>query len=871
MPIILYSKERQPYFEFLTDFPNQYVSQKEKESDDWIQHNMDFFSIQAYKQFVYNRDTFVKNYNLVKGILTRDDFYAEPEVVSMMDALKDRELPEHVQNYTITQPVLNTLKGELSKRPDGTRIKAMDDNSQSEELAFRTALLKQLVLQKAQIRLYESLSAQGIDASQISVEEVNRISEEQVAELIDNYTSTAENWGNHVLEAMKMEFNLKEKSEEAFLDLLISGREYYHIVETSANSLGFTTRAENPKNVWKMKTPDKKYSTDWYAGGTIHVMEMAQILEEFPFITKEEIDHLRKSSEQFAPFGSRESNLNLPGTGQNTIKYDTYDALIEREREFMSAYLDEDYSLYQDDIFGLANSRVSFGNKFSVVRAYWRSKIKVGRLTYWDEETQQELVMLVDENYKNNSHPGQIGKVEWSYTNQWYYGVKIGPDVYHVFPYKLLPYMPIIGVEYEARNSPVKSLVDMMKPFQMFFNVGVNQMWKILEKELGMQYETNIRKLLTPKDGDDQDVIENFKEVAKEEGLILVDDSPENTKVPLSNTSVSRALDLSRHNELQSRMQLSEWAKQTCYSLVGMTPERQGAVAATQTATGVNASLTQSYAQTEPYFVQHEYVQNLHYQALIDAAQYVESQKPTSTVSYISGEGEAAFIQVNGPDLKLPELKVYVTSRAKDQEAFQALKNLSQAALQNGASLADVAEIYTTDSIRKVKFIYKKMKEKQDQLIAQQQQMEQQQLQMQQEQFQIQMQQQERARQEEMINENYNKELDRLNGIEKALIAASSKEGSQATQDLDNNGVPDILEITQVANDQINAARTYNVELQKIGEQRAKLTNDRDMALRQLKLEEQKLKQKDREMKSKEKIERIKLRNKVPGEGKTKK
>ena len=70
----------------------------------------------------------------------------------------------------------------------------------------------------------------------------------------------------------------------------------------------------------------------------------------------------------------------------------------------------------------------------------------------------------------------------------------------------------------------------------------------------------------------------------------------------------------------------------------------------------------------------------------------------------------------------------------------------------------DISEIYTTDSIRKVKQVYKALRDKQDELIQQQQQMQQQELQMQQEQFQIGMQVQEQARKEAMINDNYQKE-----------------------------------------------------------------------------------------------------------------
>lgn len=866
MPIIKYTEGDNIYAGYLSAFPDQYVSNKKRRSNDWIQQNLDFFTIQAYSQFQYAKENFIKNYNLVKGYLCKEDFYEEPEVVSFMEAMKINELPDHVKNYTIMNPVLNTLKGELSKRPDGTRIKAVDADSQNEELAFRTDLLKQMVFQKAEEELYKRLASQGIDAAQIPREEVTQMAQIKVNELVDSYTSSAEEWGNHVLEAMKMQFNLKELGEEAFMDLLTIAREAFHVYETTGNSLGFEPEVLNWKNLWRMTTPDQKYLKKAYALGTMHVMEMSEILEKFPQLTKQEIDHLMKDSEQFTPLGARASNFDTSEVGNNTIKYDTYNRLIEQERRFMTSYLDAEMEDPLGDILGITENAASFGNKFSVVRAYWITKIKVGKLQYFDEETQEILDTLVDEEYKDGDNPNQVGKVEWNYMNQWYYGFKIGPDVYYAEPFKLLPYAPIVGVEFERKNSPVTSLVDLLKPFQMIVNVALNQLWKVMEKEFGVLYSVQIRNLPTPKDGDAQDAIDHFTTIAKEEGLLLEDGSPENTKVAGYNPNTARQVDLSRSNEMLTRIQIAQTMKSEGWELVGMTRERVGSVAATSTATGVNASLTASYTQTEPYFTQHEYVMNQFYQMLVDAAQYVESQKPMSTLSYVTTEGEAAFLQINGPDLKLPDLKVFVTNRSKDQEAFQALKGLAQAALQNGASLHDVSELYTTDSMRKIKKVYRVLQEKQDQLIQQQQQLEQQQLQQQAEQFQVQMELQERKVQEDRINENYNKELDRLNKIEVALINASGKEGNTTTQDADGSGVPDILEISKFAAEQNIAAQNYNLGLQKVNESRLKLKQDRDNELSRLKIEQMKLKDKDKDRKSKEKIERLKLKNKVPGE-----
>src|SRR5690606_3727860 len=117
-------------------------------------------------------------------------------------------------------------------------------------------------------------------------------------------------------------------------------------------------------------------------------------------------------------------------------------------------------------------------------------------------------------------------------------------------------------------------------------------------------------------------------------------------------------------------------------------------------------SINLSYTQTEPYYIQHRYVMNQLYQAIVDAAQYIESQKPVSTLSYINSRGESAFLQVTGSDIKNRDINVYVTSSEEDDQIFMELQALSQPYLQNGGDIIDVSYLYTTNSIRQLQKIY---------------------------------------------------------------------------------------------------------------------------------------------------------------------
>jgi hypothetical protein len=827
MAIIRYTKDATIRYAYLNIFPDQFKTDKEKQDESWIKNTMDYFANKSYAEYVRNRDTFVKNYDLVKGILRMEDFYQDvPEVKSFTDMLtQNLELPAYVKMYSIITTPLNELIGEISKRPDAFRVKAFDDDSKSEELEFKTGILQEYVINQAKQKILEKAAIAG---EQLEEEQVQQMTMEQVQDELDSYTSVAEKWANHILTCQKADFVLKEKSEDAFRDMLISAREFYHIYEDNSK-VGYNIEVANPKNTWFLSTPDRKYVSDptgraqgAYAAGTVQVMELSEIIESIPDITKDEIDHLRSSLQDYGLINVRESNLGNPdaGNGIDSVQYDTYDPLVLQTRMMIESEMKQNDDGLQD-FLGLTSNVSSFGYKYVVVRAYWISKKKIGKLIYLDEMGNEQST-LVDEYYKSGTMPTQIS-LEWGWINEWYQGIKIGPDIYHIKPFKLLNYCPIIGIVHEVKNTEAKSLVDMMKPFQVLYNVCMNQLYKLLEKEVGKVYLTSIRHIPIPKDGDAQDALDVWEMEARNRGVMFIDDSPENLKSP-SSFNQFRDIDLTRTQEIQSRYNLAMQLKQECWELVGMSKQRLGSISASETATGTNTAITQSYSQTEPLFVAHEYVLGQLYQAIIDASLYIEAKKPQSTISYITSEGESAFVQVNGTDLKFRDLKVFLTNRPEDQKMFNEIRGLSQAVLQNGGSLHDIIELYSTNSVRQMKKVFKSLKDRQEQLQDQQMQQKQQEMEQQQQIAQAQMQQSQQAQAEQLAHEDYQNELDRINRVQIAMIAAESKAGPLS--DLDQSGTADVLEMSKLSTETSKAAKEYETKMADI-QGKNKIANDK--------------------------------------------
>ena len=189
---------------------------------------------------------------------------------------------------------------------------------------------------------------------------------------------------------------------------------------------------------------------------------------------------------------------------------------------------------------------------------------------------------------------------------------------------------------------------------------------------------------------------------------------------------------------------------------------------------------------------------------------------------------------MNGTELKLRDLKVFLTNRPEDTQMFNELRQLSQAIIQNGGTLYDVIELYSTKSMREMKKTFKDLRDRQVGQQEQQMQMHQQQQEQAGKIAQAQMQQAEQLAQQKTANENYQNELDRVNKKEIAMINAMSKEGG-ASSDADNNGTPDALEIENLTMQQNKADKDYQAKM-------ADINSKSSLAQQKLQIEREKIK-----------------------------
>ena len=729
-------------------YPEQFVSKKAKEKEQFIKSTMDYFANIAFAQYKQNIN-FRKNYRLYNGEFNFSDYVNQPEYKEMIDYLADvpdqePDVPQYLKHYSIVTPPINQMKGELINRPTRYRVKAVDDEAIDEVIDFRTNLIKDYFLQMLQLKI----EGQPVD------DETRAKMEAEIQEKILDYTSLAEEWGNKMLNALKYHFNFKEKSTQSFLDFLITGKEFHHFYPDNSR-VGFNYKVENPSNVWYLANRNAIYTTDCWAIGTIEVLSMSEIVERYN-LTGEEVEHLNTRSLQnlrnneYSPLAPALPNPNDP----------LWQLTFENVGDFANGGIDH-------NVFSF-NSQ----HAFTVVTAYWQSKKRVYKRTYLDEEGFQQE-MFVGEDYKFDKTMGDVS-LEEIWINEWWRGTKIGADIYIDFePLEFSQSAPIVGIINTARNTQGKSLLDLLKPYQILYNIAMNQLWELLEKEIGVVFLGDLK--VVPKK-DSQDPIEMMLWNAKNRGALFIDTSVENTGGAVQFNQMSR-VDLTRTAEIQARIQLAQQLRAEAYELIGVTRQRLGSPTASETATATREGLNQSFAQTETWFAWHDTVLQKVYQTILDIAQYIELQKPSSTLNYLNSELETVFLKITKDEL-LHELFVFVTSYAEDKVTLEQMKQLAQPAMQNGAELAEMLDLFTASSERSLRRTLKDVQERKEKIQQQAQQMKQQELQQQQQQFEQKMQADAMMKREEAEREDINKELDRQNRLEVEKLRGIANEGS---------------------------------------------------------------------------------------------
>ena len=762
--------------------PIQFISRDQKDKD-WANWNLDWIEWQGLRQVRRNARRLLKNYKLAKGIIDRNDYIIEEdnEYADMIDSLtKEDASALELKFYPIVPNVINTLVAEFAKRNSKVSFRGVDDRSYNEMMELKRAELEKTLLADAEKQMMMTMQEMGVGEDdeqfqQAMQPEALKSLPEIQSFFSKSYKSMIEQWAEHQLQVDTERFKMDELEERGFRDMLITDREFWHFRMMEDD---YQVELWNPVLTFYHKSPEIRYMSDASWIGKFDMMTVSDAIDAYGWLMTEEqlatleaiypvrsagypIQGYQNDGSYYDGTKSHEWNTNMPSLGY---------------RQFTSMW---DNTLIGGDIVNWIMSEnedfYDFGtvNLLRVTTVYWKSQRKVGHLTkIFDDGT--VLQDIVTEDYKAVDKPiynTRLVKnktkdnlvfgdhVDWIWINDVWGGVKIGPHhpsfwgtknpgginpIYlginqnEVGPMKFQfkgdeslygCKLPVEGSVFSDRNTRSTSLVDMMKPFQIGYNIVNNQIADILVDELGTVILLDQNALPRHSLGEDwgKNNLAKAYVAMKNFQMLPLDTSITNTENALAFQHYQK-LDLEQTNRLMSRIQLAQYFKGQAFETIGITPQRMGQqLGQTNTATGIEQAVAGSYAQTEMYFIQHsDYLMPRVQQMRTDLAQYYNSTKPSLRLRYITNTEESKNFEMNGTELLMRDLNIFCTTKANHRAVLEQLKGLALNNNTSGASIFDLGNIIKSDSIAEVDSILKESDAKMQQQRQEQMQHEQQ-------------------------------------------------------------------------------------------------------------------------------------------------
>lgn len=779
-----------------------------------------------------------------------NSIYNEKDLKYVTNPFKqDDGFPAMAQDYNIIKPYVDQLLGEETKRPFNFHPQRTSDIAASE------------LQEKAKEMLMDYI--QATIASKLSPEQAARYEQalatgeiqtpEAIAKYLQkDYKDIAETEAYHALQFLKRKLNLTHEFYKGWKDALIGGEEIYYVGVINGDP--YVERV-NPMYFDYEHSLDLEFIDDAAWCRRKMIMSATEIYDRFYDKMSE-----RQLNELLELIDQRPGAGNNPEIRKTSIDYESIK--LHKINSFTDNPFDIDHIV--------------------VYHCCWKSFKKIGFVTLLNPETGEAEEFQVDEDYKVT---GTEQSVEWDWIIEVWEGYRIGDDMYigiQPIEYQHISAdnpnsqkLPYTGVVYNNTNSKPRSLVSMMKPLQYMYIVVWYRLELALSRDKGKVAVMDITQIPKSMNID----VNKWMHYLSALGVAFINPYDEGWDIPgreggkPSQFNQLSSWDLTMSNVIAEYIQLMQKIEDMVAKLTGITPQRQGQIAASELVSNANTAVNMSYHITEPWFWNHNQVKRRVLTMLLNTskAAWKDSKR---YLNYILDDATRAFVQLSD-NFFYEDMDIFVDDSTKNQQYIDQLKQLLQPAMQNGASLLDIAEIITLDNMSMIKNRLEEIEQKRMEQMQQQQQAEQQaQQQMAEQQNQLK-EEELMLKEAEMDLEKY--KVDQDNATKITVAQLNAYRGAE-NMDQDMNGIIDPIEIGKQALEQQKINSDIATKQLELNNKRREIEQKREAENKKIQLEKDRMKHETelQRMSDKAALEREKLkaktalRNKVVGESKSK-
>ena len=639
--------------------PPQKVSQAVKDSPEWQESNLDAIIGMSQargdngRSPRYNKQ---ENYDLINGKYKAANFqsvlneynYSNPQYVKPETA---------ITNYNIIRQKLETLKGEEMKM--GLNFRAVAVNGA-------------VTLQKNQERQQAILEAVQARSMALATGDLNENGEPNApdpavvaASFNTEYSHPTEIATNQLLKFLVKHDMLQTKFSRGWEHALISAEEIYYIGIVDGHP---TVRTCNPLNVSFDREVENPlvHKSDW-------AME-----------------------ERWMPAGA------VIDTYGDWMSDDLIDRIDNGElggTSVMSNGMSRDFAYSFDGGMRLNTGIIQNTSHVYVAHCTWRSYKKWGKLSYLNPQTNKMESELVEDDFKLTPEMKKFGAtISWHWRTEVWEGTRIGhKDYINIRP---LPNqtgnLPYVGYIYNNVNSIATSLVDMVKPHQYTYIIVWHRLEEELKKAKGKKFLMDMA-MLPKSQGWDTDKWMYFFDNMGVAWINSMEEGRKNDPLTVSKFNQFQAIDMSLSNIVGQYMQVLAKLEEQVDNISGVSKQREGAIGASETATGAQRAIIQSNNNTKPLFFYHDMVRQVVLQELIEKAKiaYIDGIK----LEHVVNPKTVETIRIDAGMLNTSDFGVFMTDSFEESETMEKLERYLEVALQTDkANLSDVISVINSKS-----------------------------------------------------------------------------------------------------------------------------------------------------------------------------
>lgn len=777
-----------------------------------------------------------------------NSIYNEKDLKYVTNPFKQQDgFPAMAQDYNIIKPKIDLLLGEETKRPFNFRVVRTSDIATSE----MQDKAKQMLIDYIQATIMSRLGPEEQDRYQEALQSGEVMPPEQIQKYMSkDYKDIAEITAYHSLNYLKNKLNITHEFYKGWKDALVGGEEIYYV--GIVNGEPHLERINPIYFDYDTDTSDLEFihEAQWCCYEMI--MSVTEVYDRlYDKMSEKQLNDLLDMMDDSSKGGItpevRKTSLDYPHIKTHSIN-------------------------------GFAANPFEESNNVHVWHCCWKSLKKIGFVTIINPETGMPEDYQVDETYKVT---GNEINVEWRWIIEVWEGYRIGEDLYvgiEPLEYQHVSAdnpnsqrLPYTGVIYNNTNSRPRSLVSMMKPLQYMYIVLWYRLELAMARDKGKVVTMDITQIPKSMNID----VAKWMHYLSALGVNFVNPYEEGWDIPgreggkPSQFNQISALDLTMANTIDQYINLMDKIESMLSEISGVSKQREGSIASNELVGNVERSVVQSAHITEPWFWTHNQVKKECITMLLDTAKYAWKDNKTC-IQYVLDDATRTFLTLSD-DFFYEDYDIFVEDTTKNQQQIEALRNLMQPAMQNGASLLDIAEIITMDNVTMIK---NKLEEIEQKRMEQQQQMEQAQAEREQQLVQM----QNEVKEEELMLKEAELDLEKYkidtDASTKITVAQINAYRGSENMDQDMNGIPDPIEIGKQAIEQQKVNSDAASKQFELNNKKREIEMKREIENKKIQLEKDKMKQemelqkqKDAEAYKREQLKaRTALKNKTNAE-----